>query len=57
MIVNMGYGITLYGAMSFLVIAMLWIYCCMYLLLLGAYFNHIWPNVIIEVKQYRNKEE
>lgn len=56
MIVNMGYGITLYGAMTFLVISMLWIYCCMYLFLLGAYFNHIGSNVIIEIRRFRKKE-
>ena len=51
MIVNMGYGITLYGAMSFLVISMLWIYCCMYLLLLGAYINHVYTGMIGSVSR------
>ena len=50
MIVNMGYGITLYGTMTFLVISMLWIYCCMYMFLIGAYFNHIWPRVTEEIR-------
>ncbi len=45
LIVNMGYGITLYGAMTFLVLSMLWMYCCMYLLLVGAYINHVWTGM------------
>ncbi|MBP1585976.1 MAG: YihY/virulence factor BrkB family protein, partial [Lachnospiraceae bacterium] len=43
--VNWGYGITLYGAMTFLVLSMLWMYCCMYLLLVGAYINHVWTGM------------
>ena len=57
-IVNMGYGITIYGTMSFLVISMLWMYCCMYMLFIGAYFNHIWPRVTSEFKRlFLNKTD
>ncbi|MBR6485896.1 MAG: YihY/virulence factor BrkB family protein [Lachnospiraceae bacterium] len=54
MIVNMGYAITVYGTMSLLVVAMLWVYACMYLFLLGAYFNHVRPHVFRELKAYLN---
>ncbi len=57
-IVNMGYGISIYGTMTFLVLSMLWMYCLMYMLFIGAYFNHIWPRVTSEFKRlFLNKEE
>ncbi len=49
-IVNAGYAITVYGTMSLLVVAMLWVYCIMYIFLLGAYFNHVLPRVLAEIK-------
>ena len=55
MIVNMGYAITVYGTMSLLVAAMLWVYVCMYLLLLGAYFNHVRPHVFREIRAHMNR--
>ena len=56
-IVNMGYGITIYGTMTFLVLSMLWMYCLMYMLFIGAYFNHIWPRVTSEFNRlFLNKE-
>ena len=56
MIVNMGYAITVYGTMSLLVVAMLWVYACMYLFLLGAYFNHVRPHVFHELKSFKNRK-
>ncbi|MBO4882864.1 MAG: YihY/virulence factor BrkB family protein [Lachnospiraceae bacterium] len=56
MIVNMGYAITVYGTMSLFVVAMLWVYACMYLFLLGAYFNHVRPHVFHELKSFKNRK-
>ena len=55
-IVNAGYAITVYGTMSLLVVAMLWVYCIMYMFLLGAYFNHVRPHVFHEIKRYRSNQ-
>ena len=55
-IVNAGYAITVYGTMSLLVVAMLWVYCIMYMFLLGAYFNHVRPHVFHEIRRYRSNQ-
>lgn len=54
--VNFSNSFTVYGTMSFIVIALLWIYFSMYLLLLGAYFNHIWSKARSSVRRHLKKK-
>lgn len=56
-IVNYSNTFTVYGTMSFLVIAMLWIYFSMYLLLLGAYFNHVYNRASSSVRRHLFKKK
>ena len=37
--VNIGNSFTIYGSLAIIVIAMLWMYFCMYIILIGAYLN------------------
>ncbi len=55
-IVNFSNSFTVYGTMTLLVLVMLWIYFSMYLLLLGAYFNHVWFRAKSSVRRHLKKK-
>lgn len=50
---------TLYGSLGMLVIAMLWLYFCMYIIFIGAVFNRFYPSIFWRsyvVIKYRRQE-
>lgn len=36
---------SLYGSLGILILALLWLYCCMYIIFIGAVINRIYPSV------------
>ncbi len=47
----------MYGSMTTIVLIMLWMYFCMYCILLGAEFNVMFGNVAMEKKRIKEKEK
>jgi membrane protein len=45
MYVNRSGAYSIYGSLSIIVIAMIWIYCCMYIIMIGAYLNQYFQPV------------
>ena len=49
----------LYGSLGMLIIAMLWLYCCMSIIFIGAVINRIYPSIFWRtyvVLKYRRRE-
>ena len=44
--VNQAATSSLYGSLTTVILAMLWLYFCMYLIFLGAVFNTFWPDLL-----------
>ena len=44
--VNQAATSSLYGSLTTVILAMLWLYFCMYLIFLGAVFNNFWPDLL-----------
>lgn len=44
--VNQAATASLYGSLTTVILAMLWLYSCMYLVFLGAVFNNFWPDLL-----------
>ena len=45
MYVSYGNGYSIYGSLTIIVIIMLWLYFCMYIILIGAYLNRYFRPV------------
>lgn len=45
MYVSYGNGYSIYGSLTIIVIIMLWMYFCMYIILIGAYLNRYFRPV------------
>lgn len=44
--VNQAATTSLYGSLTTVILAMLWLYFCMYLVFLGAVLNNFWPDLL-----------
>lgn len=44
--VNQAATASLYGSLTTVILAMLWLYFCMYLIFLGAVLNNFWPDLL-----------
>lgn len=44
--VNQAATSSLYGSLTTVILAMLWLYFCMYLIFLGAVLNNFWPDLL-----------
>jgi membrane protein len=49
----------LYGSLTMLILAMLWLYFCMYIVFIGAVLNKIYPElfwkVFVAIKNHANR--
>lgn len=57
MYVELSGSFTIYGSLALIIIVMMWIYCLMNILLLGAYFNNYFLPVNRALMDRKNREE